>query len=48
MKPNLTIRIDQEHLDKLKDLSEKEGRSMSNLVQNIIKKYLDNGKVVRS
>ena len=41
-KPILTIRTTQDLIDRLQKLSEFENRSMSNMVETIIKEYLDN------
>ncbi|MBS6953446.1 MAG: hypothetical protein KH230_09435 [Enterocloster asparagiformis] len=41
-KPILTIRTTTELIERLKKLSDKENRSMSNMAETIIKEYLDN------
>lgn len=41
-KPILTIRTSNELIERLRTLSEKENRSMSNMAETIIKDYLDN------
>jgi predicted transcriptional regulator len=39
-KPILTIRTDEELIEKLREISEQENRSMSNLAETILREYV--------
>lgn len=44
MKKNIAVTIDESIIDKIKDLALIENRNISNLVETILRDYLENNK----
>lgn len=43
MKRTFSIRLDEETIERLKEIAENEGRSVSNLIERLILSALDDG-----
>ena len=38
----VSVRLDEEFIQKLRDIAEKQNRSLSNLVETVLKEYVSN------